>query len=126
MRHLGTFSGFKALLKVLEPRYTDASCNHILSHNSDQGKKELTKGVRHAITTDGWTSMTKDSFITITCHYIDPNTFKLCSIVLNTNHCPASHTDENLSNELHQTVETWLLNDPVRVTDNASNICKTC
>jgi len=56
----------------------------------------------------------------------DPNTFKLCSVVLDTKHCPASHTAENLSKEMHQTIEIWGLKDPVSVTDNAANICKAC
>jgi hypothetical protein len=40
------------------------------------------KGVKYAITTDAWTSVAKTGYVTCTCHFIDPATWKLHSMVL--------------------------------------------
>ena len=134
MKHLSTVEGegFKNLLKVLEPRYSAVSRNHILEkyivpmYHRTFETVELSKGLRHAFTTDGWTSISAESFITITCHFISPQTYQLQSRVLNNTFCPVSHTAENLVSEMLQTIEKWGLKDPVSVTDNAANIVKAC
>lgn len=126
--------GFKQLINVLEPRYTVISRNHLLERYIvpmyqeavEYVKLELSKGIRHAFTTDGWTSLSTESFITTTCHYIEPQTFTLHSIVLDTKYCPVSHTAENLAKEMETSIVKWNLKDPVSVTDNAANIVKAC
>jgi hypothetical protein len=40
------------------------------------------KGVKYAITTDAWTSVSKTGYVTCTCHFIDPATWKRHSMVL--------------------------------------------
>jgi hypothetical protein len=136
MKPLSTVEGegFKNLLKVLEPRYSTVSRNHILEkyivpmyHRTfETVKLELSNGLRHAFTTDGWTSISTESFITTTCHFISPETYQLQSRVLDTKFCPVSHTAENLASEMLHTIEKWGLKDPVSVTDNAANIVKAC
>ncbi|XP_045198743.2 E3 SUMO-protein ligase ZBED1-like [Mercenaria mercenaria] len=126
--------GFKTLMKVLEPRYSVILRNHLLEryivpmyqNTVENVKLELSKGKRHAFTTDGWTSMSAESFITTTCHYIEPQMYQLHSKVLDTKYCPVNHTAENLSAEIKATVEKWDLKDSVSVTDNAANIVKAC
>lgn len=126
--------GFKSLLRVLEPRYSVVSRNHILEryivpmyhHTVDRVKQELSKAVRHVFTTDGWTSLAAESFLTTTCHFIEPQTYKLKSVVLDTKFCPKNHTAENLAAEMKISIQQCNLKDPVSVTDNAANIVKAC
>ncbi len=87
---------------------------------------DIQKGKCRAVTTDEWTSMSIQSYITSTCHYIDSSNFKLESRILDTKYTPDSHTAENLSNELDVLVAKWKLTDPVTVMDNARNIVNSC
>ncbi|XP_060606044.1 E3 SUMO-protein ligase ZBED1-like [Ruditapes philippinarum] len=126
--------GFRNLVKLLKPRYNIVSRNHLLEkyivpmyHNTvDQVKRDLEKGMRHAFTTDGWTSINAESYITTTCHYIDITTFQLCSKALDTKCVHISHTSENLAQEMKVCINKWNLQDPVGVTDNAANIVNAC
>lgn len=126
--------GFKNLMNVLEPRYTVPSRKHVLEkhilplyHKAVEDVKcEISKGVRHAITTDGWQSLSTKSFVTYTCHYIEPGTFTLQAKVLNTLHTPGSHTAEVLSQEMLKISEKWALKNTVAVTDNARNVLNAC
>ena len=75
-----------------------------------------------AITTDAWTSLTTDNYVTVTCHYIEKWSMK--SIVLQTRASAESHTGVNLSESLKAVVQDWGLDGKVTacVHDNASNI----
>lgn len=76
-----------------------------------------------AITTDCWTALTTESYVTITCHYIDEY-WKVNSAVLFTQSMPGRHTADNLTAKLVDAVETWGLSGKVSacVHDNARNI----
>lgn len=76
-----------------------------------------------ALTTDCWTALTTENYITITCHYIDED-WQVISAVLLTQSMPSRHTAENLAAKLIDAVETWGLNGKVSgcVHDNARNI----
>ncbi|KAK3101955.1 hypothetical protein FSP39_007596 [Pinctada imbricata] len=79
-----------------------------------------------ALTTDGWTSRSTESYVTITCVYID-NDWALQNFILQTRCLPENHTGENLARVLKEAVEEWNLpNDPppAVVSDNASNMEK--
>ena len=73
-------SGFKNLIKVLEPKYNIPARQHfsdkvipeLYTKVSSQLKLEL-KGNYVAITTDGWTSRATESYVTITSSHIDEN-----------------------------------------------------
>ncbi|CAL4069097.1 unnamed protein product [Meganyctiphanes norvegica] len=89
-------------------------------------RSKLDKADRHSVTTDGWTSLANESYISLTCHYINDE-FKLESLVLQTKHMPQSHTAENLLSELETMIKFWNLDTnkkPCFLTDNAKNICK--
>ena len=136
MKPLSTVDGlgFKYMMHVTEPRYKVVSRNHLLErhiipmyqNHVEIVKGDLSKAVRHAFTTDAWTSASMDSYITTTCHYIDPATFELQSKVLDTKSAAFSHTAENLAMDMEMTSTKWGFKDPVSVTDNASNIVLAC
>lgn len=71
-----------------------------------------------ALTTDSWTALTTESYITITCHYIV--IWEIHSAVLQTKAMPERHTAENLSAAMDQ----WGLSGKITacVHDNASNM----
>uniref|UniRef100_H3AF17 HAT C-terminal dimerisation domain-containing protein n=1 Tax=Latimeria chalumnae TaxID=7897 RepID=H3AF17_LATCH len=75
-----------------------------------------------AITTDLWTALNTESYVTITCHFI--RRWKMESVVLQTRAMPERHTAENLADMLNTAAETWNLKGKITacVHDNASNI----
>lgn len=75
-----------------------------------------------ALTTDGWTSTTGDSYITVTVHIII-NQLKVLTCVLDTSFLPESHTSENICEFLKEVERDWKFGRKVEafVTDNAPN-----
>ncbi len=75
-----------------------------------------------ALTTDSWTALTTESYITITCHYIVD--WEIHSAVLQTKAMPERHTAENLTNTLSTAMDQWGLSGKITVCvhDNASNM----
>ncbi len=124
--------GFKHLLRTLDPRYKPVSRNTLLDRNIIPLYQEtkariindMSRAVRHAFTTDCWTSAATEGYITYTAHYIEPESFELKSVVLETRNFKESHTAEHLKGDLLTTSSRWLLKDPVGVRDNAKNIEK--
>ena len=77
-----------------------------------------------AVTTDGWTSRANESYLSLTVHYIDKE-WILQNHLLETRHCPQSHTGENLATELEDMLKAWNLSVAqlsAATTDNAANI----
>ena len=73
-------SGFKNLIRVLEPKYTIPSRQHFsetvipeLYAKISQEVKQQLNGNYVALTTDGWTSRATESYVTITSSHIDEN-----------------------------------------------------
>lgn len=74
-----------------------------------------------AITSDGWTSITTKSYMTITRHYVDEGHLRSC--VLQTCALEERHTAENLAAHLRSATSTWGLDKVVTcVHDNATNM----
>lgn len=73
-----------------------------------------------AITHDGWSSCTIDSYSTVTAYFIT-SAWELRSVVLHTHQVQGSHTSEKIADGLKETVSTWNLPNPTCVTDNAAN-----
>ena len=121
--------GFREVLKYIEPGYKIPSRTTITTRveaSYVRKKAELkiqlaTANV--ALTTDCWTSLTTESYITVTCHYIEPD-WQLMSAVLLTESMPVRHTADNLADKLNQAVDIWGLSRRVVacVHDNARNI----
>ncbi|XP_051804464.1 E3 SUMO-protein ligase ZBED1-like isoform X2 [Acanthochromis polyacanthus] len=85
----------------------------------------LKSAERVAVTCDSWTSRATDSYLTITCHYIDGNWY-LVSHVIQTRAIEARHTATHLAELLIEALREWELTDrvPAAVTDNAANIVR--
>lgn len=90
-------------------------------------KKEIGTLNGIGLTTDAWTSLATESYISYTVHYITDD-WSLKSKVLSTQHSAERHTAENLAKDMEKTEQSWgldkLLFNPVYVHDNASNITK--
>ncbi|XP_035988252.1 zinc finger BED domain-containing protein 1-like isoform X2 [Fundulus heteroclitus] len=86
-----------------------------------QMKMQLAERV--GITCDTWTSLSTQSYMTVTSHYID-NEWRLASYVLQTTEVTSSHTAANLAEMLTGAIQTWGLTSkqPAVVTDNAANM----
>ena len=129
-------SHFKAMIDKLsggmyqppDRKYlTDTLFSKMYSKASNSIHKELqgTHGV--GLTTDAWTSLATESYITYTVHYITPD-WEMKSKVLTTHATKERHTSENLANENILTEQKWGLNhllfSPTYVHDNAAMFAK--
>jgi hypothetical protein len=122
-------TGFKQLMQFVEPEYHVPSRMTItrqLEARYDECAKKIKdklSNVAHvSITTDGWTSNTTESYVTVTCHFIEQ--WQLHSVVLQTRAVNDRHTAANLADLMKATVDEWGLSGKVVacVHDNASNI----
>ena len=124
-------AGFRYLVKTLEPRYKIPSRSHFtenvipaLYHDTKaQVLASMNQASRVAITCDSWTSVTTESYVTITAHYVTKD-WQVLSHVLQTRAIYESHTGAHLAELLSHVVEEWQLSDKsvVLVTDNAANM----
>lgn len=75
------------------------------------------------LTTDTWTSMATESYMSITAHFIDEN-WEMHSILVDCFKFGERHTSENLKMEIIRVLTEWEILDKVQtiVTDNAYNI----
>ena len=75
------------------------------------------------LTTDIWTSIATESYITVTAHYIDDN-WELQAFVLETMPFPDRHTGINIADKLKGLVERWEIMDNAGMVshDQASNM----
>ena len=128
--------GFCNLIKILEPYYDPPSRSYVhdkyllpMYHATvETVRNKLANAEMYALTSDGWTSLAEQSYISLTCHFINKE-FMLESILLNTKYMPQSHTGENLLLEIENLIKFWNLNlssnlKPFFVADNAKNIIK--
>lgn len=129
--------GFRELCSVMEPNY-ELPCATTFSRNiipnlyekhfkqlKNEIQGDFAKGLGSlSFTTDMWTSVAVESYISFTCHYFDEQ-FKLKNHALATQHFPGSHSAENILKVLTDLLATWDLRSlsvPIYVvTDNAKN-----
>ena len=90
---------------------------------AEEIKRELLQISHVALTSDLWTSRTKESYLTITCHFVT-STWELKSLVLETFGFEKDHTAENIAASFQKTAEEWGISRKVvaMVTDNAANV----
>ena len=119
---------------LLEPRYelpkrkyfSQSLIPSLYETAKQKPTAELSRADSVSLTTDGWTSMNIDSYVTITAHYMRDD-WQLRNCVLQTRQMCESHTGENIAVVLKQAIREWCIQDrptkriPV-VTDNASNM----
>lgn len=88
-----------------------------------QIKKELKDARSVSCTSDYWSSIAQESYITVTAHFIDD---QWCpkSYTLTTHKLDDRHTASNLSSQLEITFNKWEIDQKIMavVTDNAKNV----
>ncbi|KAL2079766.1 hypothetical protein ACEWY4_025510 [Coilia grayii] len=125
--------GFSNMVEVLEPCYTipgrKQMSESVIPRLYETLKESVTLSLqsadRVALTCDAWTSLTQDSFVTITSHFIGKQWDNI-SYVLQTRAMYASHTGANIAELLSEALNEWNLTnkDPVIITDNAANMVR--
>ena len=121
---------FRDLMEFVEPEYTVPSRRTATSRVEtmyadavEKLKNSLQMAGKVAITTDSWTALTTESYVTITCHFID-NDWKVQTAVLQTRSTDDRHTAENLAENLKAATADWNVSEKVCacVHDNARNM----
>lgn len=125
--------GFRRLIKVCEPHYdmvsrkrmTEQVIPNMYSVVKETVKSKLQSAERLGITSDTWTSVATQSYISVTAHYIDEE-WNLISNVFQTTEVATDHRSVSLAEMLRNALEEWGLmhKDPTIVTDNATNIVR--
>ncbi|KAL5233952.1 hypothetical protein ACI65C_001362 [Semiaphis heraclei] len=123
-------SGFKQFMSIVEPNYIickeGAIKQRLKGFKSSVEvliKKELKDARSVSCTSDCWSSIAQESYITVTAHFIDD---QWCpkSYTLTTHKLDDRHTASNLSNQLEITFNKWEIDQKIMavVTDNAKNV----
>lgn len=129
--------GFRDLINELEPRYQIPDRTHFSRTVVPNLREEIKAAIAKSIaadmeagvqsvsyTTDGWTSRSCESYLSLTCHYMRHD-FTIASYVLATSYFPKSHTADNLREKLEHLEAEWNIPSTIpiyTVTDNARNI----
>ncbi|KAK1792605.1 hypothetical protein P4O66_012538 [Electrophorus voltai] len=87
--------------KTVKPM-VEAKCQQ----EKEKAKAEVQKVPAVSLTADMWTSLNVDAFLTVTCHFIDDNTF-LKSTLLGVVKFLQAHTAENLACVKSSLMEEW-------------------
>ncbi|XP_033254308.1 zinc finger BED domain-containing protein 1-like [Drosophila miranda] len=106
----------KTLTSSLIPKIRDEYTGTII--------EELRAATAVCLTTDGWTSITNESYLAVTVHFIDEESTMLTSYTLACQAFEASHTAANLCSFLEKIVTEWDLKNKVAAlaSHNAHNI----
>ena len=124
--------GFLHLMEVAEPRYS-VPCRRTINSYIDKRyftvKACVQQELKHVefmgMTTDMWTSRSKDGYISLTAHYISPQ-FVMQHRNLQSCHFPGSHTALNIAAMLRSLARDWGIDlkaqVPAFTTDNAKNV----
>ncbi|KAJ8342717.1 hypothetical protein SKAU_G00326450 [Synaphobranchus kaupii] len=116
-------------MECVEPDYKVPSRKTVTARMESEYEKMATelkwkmqRAENIAITSDGWTALTTESYLTITCHFVAEG--KMVSAVLQTRAMEERHTAENLAEHLKAATQEWgLLGKVIAcVHDNATNI----
>lgn len=122
--------GFKKLLTYIAPTYKIPVAKTIMLRVDalyELEKQKLIKDFKQvkfmALTTDCWSSRANESYITLTCHYIN-NTWQHVSRNITTESMEERHTAVNLKNKILDIINEWEIADQcvAIVHDNAANI----
>ena len=124
---------FKELMAAMEPEYK-VPCRQTLTSRLDSMKVELAKTVEAelaavsslSLTTDIWTSISNDAYISVTASYIT-NDWKLINRTLDNKPMDERHTQENISTRLKTSAIEWGIAQKVNavVQDGAANMNDT-
>jgi len=125
--------GFKKMMKKVNaafnpPCYTTLKQDMGLGYNTaiELMKNYIEETCDYAsITTDLWTSRTKNGYIGITCHWLTPE-MKLCDILICVDPISYPHTGEHIRKAIQDKLKILGLEKKIiiAVTDNGSNMVK--
>ena len=124
--------GFRNLLEKLDPQYDLPSSKYFskiaIPALYEETRQKIVFDLKEvgffSATTDMWSSITGEPYLSYTVHYIS-HEWKLESKCLQTLYFPVDHTAENIAETLQDTLEQWGLeskNQSCITTDNGSNI----
>ena len=75
--------GFRSLIEFVEPQFTVPLRKNITEKYDDDNANELRTRLasvaKLSLTTDSWTALTNESYLTVTCHYILNWEIQCCS-----------------------------------------------
>lgn len=113
---------FNAFVKFIDPRFS-LPCRNTITHTvlpdiyheaKEKLRDELSKVDYVALTCDCWTSMTNDSYLTVTVHYINEK-IKSVSRVLATVGLEERHTSINLAKRLKAIAAEWKITGNITI-----------
>lgn len=107
--------GFREVINAAEPRYVMPSGKtfsteiipQLYSKTVARVKCDVNSAVSLAITTDGWTSRSNNSYLSYTAHYLTEG-FEPRNYCLNVENVDESHTAQHLANSLSKCIATWI------------------
>lgn len=133
---------FRSMISALNPRYVPPSRRRLTENEIPKlylkKKRTIQKEINDirsgsydlamfSFTTDLWSSITMEPYMSLTMHFIDDN-FQLHKYCLETKYIPDTHTGVNLAMALSELLASWELTvkDDLMVitTDSASNMIK--
>lgn len=129
--------GFRNMMEIANPQYDLPHSNHFRrvaipslynTVRADIESKISDKNFFFAATTDMWSSVTSEPYMSYTVHYID-SSFDLQTYCLQCLYTPDDHTGVNLKEEMLSTLSHWDLKQERQVaitTDSGSNIKLAC
>ena len=130
-------SGFMKMLAKFNSRYDLPSRNYfsrvaipsLYSEVKSDIQQQINNGqFFYAGTTDLWSSLTSEPYLSYTIHFIDKQ-WNLCAKCLQTHYMPEAHTGINLQEALESTLSQWGLDLEKQVcitTDSGWNIKLAC
>jgi hypothetical protein len=121
-------TGFQNFVHALNPAYKipcRKTISKYLTKIYEDGKNDLTQQLKDnsiALTTDLWTSVSHQGYISLTSHYIDTN-WNIQSNSLATKLIEEKHTGKNIAAAITNILDKFSITDPSCVTtDNAANM----
>ena len=130
--------GFRRVLKAADSRYTipsekffrttvipdmaDRVRGKVLDLLDAQKKKDMKK---FSFTTDIWSSRANDSYISLTCHFVDSEKFERQNLMLNVSLFNENHNADNIAAKVQQMIQVWGLSEEdffMIMRDNAVNM----
>lgn len=123
----------RELMKYLEPNYAlpsrknfTSKLEQLYTSEKENLRIQLTGDQcgTVSLTTDCWTSLNADSFITITAHFVNKSNWNMESIVLATSFIEVTHTAENLRSIIENILDEFGIQGKLFacIHDNAANI----
>ena len=127
-------AGFKRMINAFDSRYEIPSRNHfsrialpsLSTSVNQQVRKKIGTLQYFSATTDMWSSIGMQPYMSYTIHYIDSE-WKLQNICLQTQFLPEDHTGINLADAMEAALGLWELDATKQVcltADNGSNIVR--